>query len=88
MASEGVAGPLCIVLESVIAQEKDSVSDLQKYCDALEQLLVLLKSIERGCEDSRTSLGQEEWARLVAVSAGHLGSHYWTTRTTRKLANG
>ena len=52
---------------------------------SLEQLVTKVKSDE---DEAKRPLTSEDWAKLVVVGAGHIGSHYWTNADTRKMAKG
>ena len=86
-----VVGDLCVCLESVVPGQGEGINQKsQGYEKALEQLLQLIK-----CEGEAGLSGEREEcesvaerARLLMAVAGHIGNHYWTSSTSRKLANG
>lgn len=71
---------LCLALESV--EETDDYQ-LCKYKEALEKIVARFQesSCKRGPQE-------EDLIRVLVLAAGHSGSHYWTTPTTTRLANG
>lgn len=83
---------LLVLLENVFSEEGDADDNKrQGYEHALEQLLDFIEQEGEQAELSEArqySLSLASRARLLAVVAGHIGTHYWTNNSSRTLANG
>ncbi len=92
VSNEKSTDELCSILENVT--EEDTDNKFLKRETALEHLLELVRKENEESDSGqislnvKTSLTADKWAKILIVCVGHLGRHYWTNSSVRKLAKG